>query len=473
MKKMSLIANCLRRGRVAGFIAIVLPASAWATSANWTGSAADGDWNNLTNWDAAVPQNPGDSAAFGVTTSLDVSLNGNKDLGSLSFNGASYSIAAGTGGSLVLGTGQPSSTILDQSASDTILAPVVLDSTVSIQVANPGDVLSISGNISGNGGISTLFGGGTVSLTGNNTYQGLTTVKGGTLSIGSSAGLPANQPVINNAQLNIVAGNSISPVVISNLSGAGGLTIGNPPLAVSGTIPASFSLGSGYLRIASGGGASTTSSLTINAGATLDITKNNTLLVNYSGGTDPRSIIQGYLQSAYTGGSWQGTGLISTVVEAQVAAAKGTTNGVYSLGYSDGNSDGTTGGVTANQILITPELAADANMDGKVDFNDLLILAQNNGSITGDWTHGDFNYDSKVDFNDLLLLAQNINKTNGNTLLTSELPLSFDAQWKLALAEVHAASIASPVPEPGTLSLFAFGACGLLTRRTRKASSAK
>jgi len=134
---------------------------------------------------------------------------------------------------------------------------------------------------------------------------------------------------------------------------------------------------------------------------------------------------------------------------------------------------GTIGGVQPNQILIEPELAADANMDGKVDFNDLLILAQNNGSITGDWTHADFNYDGKVDFNDLLLLAQNINQTNGTTLLGGELPASFEAQWQLAQAEVKAADGVGSVPEPGTLSLMAIGAAGLLVRRRRAAAAGK
>ena len=57
--------------------------------------------------------------------------------------------------------------------------------------------------------------------------------------------------------------------------------------------------------------------------------------------------------------------------------------------------------------LISLDLG-DANLDGKVGFADLLLLAQNYGKKdNANWDQGDFNYDGKVTFADLLLLAQN------------------------------------------------------------------
>ena len=57
-------------------------------------------------------------------------------------------------------------------------------------------------------------------------------------------------------------------------------------------------------------------------------------------------------------------------------------------------------------------MPGDANADGKVDFTDLLILAQNYGKTGGAaWANGDFNNDQKVDFSDLLILAQNYGQT--------------------------------------------------------------
>lgn len=48
----------------------------------------------------------------------------------------------------------------------------------------------------------------------------------------------------------------------------------------------------------------------------------------------------------------------------------------------------------------------DANGSGRVDFSDLLVLAQNYGSTSADYTRGDFDYDNDVDFDDLLILGQ-------------------------------------------------------------------
>jgi hypothetical protein len=56
-------------------------------------------------------------------------------------------------------------------------------------------------------------------------------------------------------------------------------------------------------------------------------------------------------------------------------------------------------------------LAGDANRDRRVDFADLLILAQNYGQSGKTFSQGNFDYspDGLVDFSDLLILAQNYN----------------------------------------------------------------
>ena|GEM_PF-4574925 len=264
---------------------------------------------------------------------------------------------------------------------------------------------------------------GTINVAG--TYSVLSLVTHSPVSIAStglftaSGNLFADSGINNNGTLQIYGGTSATPAVIRNyqgpdLTGTGTLTLGQTGTAAN----LKFGINNAHIGVVSGF-ASSLALLTINTGSTLDIT-NNKLIINFS--ADPFSTLQSYLKSAYTSGTWTGTGITSTVVAMQAASVKGTTNGTWSIGYSDGARDGTTGGVTSNQFLIAPELVADANLDGKVDFNDLLLLAQNNGSTTGDWAHADFNYDGKVDFNDLLLLAQNNNKTNGNTLLAGEIP---------------------------------------------------
>jgi hypothetical protein len=90
-------------------------------------------------------------------------------------------------------------------------------------------------------------------------------------------------------------------------------------------------------------------------------------------------------------------------------------------------------------------LPGDANLDGKVNFTDLLILAQHYGLKTGQAVGtGDFNADGGVGFDDLLVLAQNYGK-------------------------MSAAPAVTPVPEPTAIGLFMLLAVGTTSRRRRRA----
>ena len=92
----------------------------------------------------------------------------------------------------------------------------------------------------------------------------------------------------------------------------------------------------------------------------------------------------------------------------------------------------------------------DANLDGKVDFNDFLAV-QNHFGQQGGWDFGDFTGDGKVDFNDFLQLQNNFGA--GTTVTASEVAAM--------------TAFARSVPEPATLGL-AMIAIPLLTRRTRR-----
>jgi hypothetical protein len=72
----------------------------------------------------------------------------------------------------------------------------------------------------------------------------------------------------------------------------------------------------------------------------------------------------------------------------------------------DGNSDGTGGDDFTFKFY---QLGGDATRDRKVDFNDLVRLAQNYNTTGKVWPDGDFNGDGAVDFSDLVILAQNYN----------------------------------------------------------------
>src|SRR5206468_2027651 len=70
--------------------------------------------------------------------------------------------------------------------------------------------------------------------------------------------------------------------------------------------------------------------------------------------------------------------------------------------------------VNPTDVLLRTTLRGDVNLDGVVDFSDLVKLAQNYNTTVSEttdswWTHGDFTGDGITDFNDLVKLAQNYN----------------------------------------------------------------
>ncbi|MGA2440177.1 MAG: hypothetical protein ABSH08_04415, partial [Tepidisphaeraceae bacterium] len=142
--------------------------------------------------------------------------------------------------------------------------------------------------------------------------------------------------------------------------------------------------------------------LSLVSGATLNLA-DNTMILNYAGGTDPIGVIAGYLQSGYNGGGWNGTGIMSS-------AAQTPTNGLlYGLGYADGK-DNVVWGLSSGQIEVKYTLLGDANLDGLVNAADFTILAANfNQPVTG-WDQGDFNYDGLVNAADFTDLAANFNQ---------------------------------------------------------------
>jgi hypothetical protein len=148
----------------------------------------------------------------------------------------------------------------------------------------------------------------------------------------------------------------------------------------------SVTLSAGPATLAAGGNkVLNTDSLTI-LGGTLDL-MDNRMLVHYGGNADPFLSIR------------------KSIFGHQIKS--GSADARHNLGYAD-SADGVVPGLAAQTVLVQFALLGDANLNNKVDFNDLVLLAQHYNSATNaNWDQGDFNYDAKVDFNDLTLLAQN------------------------------------------------------------------
>ena len=173
--------------------------------------------------------------------------------------------------------------------------------------------------------------------------------------------------------------------------------------------------------------------------------------------TSPITSVRAALVSAYANGAWNGPGIDSVGIAA-----------TRSLGYAEAadvlaTPGGSFGAATVDgsAVLVRYTLSGDATLDGAVDFNDLVKLAQNYNTTlpaTGSaWFRGDFNYDGTVDFNDLVKLAQNY-----NAALPGEPIAGAPADFASDLAAAFAT-----VPEPSALSLVAAGVL-LVARRRRQ-----
>jgi autotransporter-associated beta strand protein len=377
-----------------------------AVSCTWSASGG-GSWATPGDWSGGnIPQFAGATANFtsAITASSTVTLNDTWSVGTLTFNNShSYTVAAGSGGRLVMDGGSGNSAINDSGGSHFISAPVTLNTNTSVTVSNSGNVLQISGTIGGTGGI-IMSGSGTLSLGAANTYAGATTVSGGLLIVSASQALPGNSQV----------------------------TIGS----------------AGKMQLASNTGGETLSALTINSAGKLDLT-NNSLILNFSG-TDPISTIRGYLATGYAAGAWTGVGIDSSAVAASTH---------YGVGFADG-VDGVVSGLTSGHIEVKYTLYGDANLDGVVNGTDFGILAAHFGQQVTAWDKADFNYDGVVNGSDFGLLAANFGQQSNGAAV--DLPTG---DYAALDAFAAANGLLADVPEPATATIVLFPALGVLARR--------
>jgi autotransporter-associated beta strand protein len=159
----------------------------------WTGAQGT-NWGGAGNWNpGVVPGGAGTTVVFGEesgTGNTVADVQGSRTVGAITFEaGASTTLedtAAGSGITLNnLGSGSP----IDVAGMHTLSSAVVLDNDGLVEVFGTSGQLTVSGAVSGTGGLE-LSGAGSLILSGSDSYRGGTNVIEGTLCVTSFSALP-------------------------------------------------------------------------------------------------------------------------------------------------------------------------------------------------------------------------------------------------------------------------------------------
>ncbi len=159
------------------------------------------------------------------------------------------------------------------------------------------------------------------------------------------------------------------------------------------------------------------------------------LVFDYAGATSPGSTVLGLLTAARA----------NDFANGQIRSSTATTS--RGLGWVDNGAT----------FRVVTALYGDANLDGVVGFDDLLLLAQNYDTSSGaTWSVGDSNYDGVVNFDDLLALAQNYEQSLTVDAGALSADPNFAGDWRAALALI---------PEPGSAAFLTGMFAGFRQRR--------
>jgi len=354
-------------------------------SAFWTGSQ-DGNWNTLTgginsNFNTDASSNINTGALPGSTTNvvfttgtptpahLSTTLGQNFTINSLTFNANSSAVTISGSTLTINATGTNSNTpgngimVTTGAANDTINSNVALGGNQTWTVADSGNILTVSGNISdgGSGFSLTKAGAGTLVISGSASYSGTTGVNAGALEVDGS-----------------LSGSSAVTVNAATLQGTG--VVGGP-VALTGS---STLRSSGNLTLTSGfsvsGSANTLSSGTITGNATQNAA--SAFMVNGTlSGSDALT----------AGASLSGTGFVgvTTLNGTDNLSSAGTLTVTSLLVNNGGNtiSSGTvdaTGGTTLNT---NSGLAVNGTLEGTVAIGSGATLS-GTGTVTAGVTVG-------------------------------------------------------------------------------------
>jgi len=374
-----------------------------------------GSWNVATNWANGTPGGAAAVARFiSATKPTTVTLDGDKTVGSIIFDSAApYTINPGTGGTLTLANYGNIASIMLKQGQHTVAVPVNLSDLTTIDIAATGQLNASAGVI--------------VAAT-----KSLTKTGAGVLNIAAPL-------LLSSGSSAIVAGGEMRVASVA----------GNGALAIRAGATASLT--------GSSSSVSRVTSLTLDGTSSAWTSKldlgSSALIVEYSG-QSPLATATNQIKSARAAG-WTGNGIGSSSAAGNAAAAVAIGEAADVFNLASGQTAMFQGQqVDSTSLLMRYTLAGDSNLDGQVDFADLVKLAQHYNS-SGSWTSGDSNYDGTIDFADLVALAQNY---GGGLPASAGSAPEFAGDLSAAFAEVSA-------PEPSLLLISLFLLSGLKRRR--------
>lgn len=389
-------------------------------------SDSSGDWNIPANWSSGtVPNAVGAEAQLLDIISAPRTIYSDTavTVGSLVFDNASTYVIAGAGSMTVdVSSGTGSFNVVR--GNHKINLPLTINDNTTATIAS-GSSLTIADPL-------TLANGATLTASGAGTLNIISTVNNAANAsiVASGATINAHLDLTNRISLNASSGqiNLLATQHLNTVAGAGG-----------------------KINLAAGRKLIRANSVTMSGTSSLNLSDGR-LIIDYAV-TPPLSSIRNQIISGRAGGAWNGNGINSSAAAANSRLAIGSAvSGVVGATTFAGEA------VDSTTLLVATTLKGDANLNFVVNFDDLLLLAQNYGGSSKIWSQGDSDYNGNVNFDDLLALAQNYGSTyleDGSIAMDANLHAQFDNHWAFAL---------SIVPEPATLGLLG-GAVVLLARR--------
>lgn len=385
----------------------------------WTGGS--GDWNNALKWNTASVPSASIDAALDSAGTYSVKLTAASSAKSLSVaNGAVTLDRAGKnltlGGDLTIA----SSATLTASGSGTLAAVSIINSGSFTHTTG---TLSLAGNFTNHAGTALLGGIQNWSATSS------LVVNGGTVTLLSDAGGPANARLSANVN-------------------AGGRLVFNASQHLK-----SLTIAGGSVSASGGGLLIATQNLSITQGGQLDLEHNDLLIQSDSANrTALLSAVQSLVAAAHAGGTWSGSGITSSAaaadplgITALAVLLNDRGNGIPFFSNFDGEAVG------INDILVKYTYYGDTDLNGVVDASDFFRFDRGLLKGLSGWINGDFNYDGLVDTLDRDLMDW--------TFLNQGQPLEGIGPM------VSFAALS--VPEPNTLLLLSLASLGILMPRRR------